>query len=74
MKPRTLEGTILEEKQNVLEGLAAKESWRLFKILAEFVEGFELLPRVYPAVTIFGSSRTSPDHPDYKKAEELGRL
>uniref|UniRef100_A0A7V4JP41 Cytokinin riboside 5'-monophosphate phosphoribohydrolase n=1 Tax=Thermodesulfobacterium geofontis TaxID=1295609 RepID=A0A7V4JP41_9BACT len=74
MKQRTLEGRFFEEKQYVLEGLAAKESWRLFKILAEFVEGFELLPRVYPAVTIFGSSRTTPDHPDYKKAEELGKL
>lgn len=65
---------LLEERQYVLEGLAAKESWRLFKILAEFVEGFEILPRIYPAVTIFGSSRTSSDHPDYKKAEELARL
>lgn len=65
---------LLEERQYVLEGLAAKESWRLFKILAEFVEGFEILPRVYPAVTIFGSSRTFSDHPDYKKAEELARL
>ncbi len=63
----------LEEKQYVLEGLAAKESWRLFKILAEFVEGFEVLPRFYPAVTIFGSARTPPDHPDYKKAEELAK-
>ncbi len=71
---RKLESRFFEERQYVLEGLAAKESWRLFKILAEFVEGFELLPRVYPAVTIFGSSRTLPDHPDYKKAEELGRL
>lgn len=65
---------LLEEKQYVLEGLAAKESWRLFKILAEFVEGFEILPRIYPAVTIFGSSRTPSDHPDYKKAEELAKL
>jgi len=65
---------IFEEKQYVLEGLAAKESWRLFKILAEFVEGFEVLPRVYPAVTVFGSARTSPEHPDYQKAEELARL
>ena len=66
-------GRIFEERQYVLEGLAAKESWRLFKILAEFVEGFEVLPRVYPAVTIFGSARTPSDHPDYKRAEELAR-
>ncbi len=71
---KKLESRFFEERQYVLEGLAAKESWRLFKILAEFVEGFELLPRVYPAVTVFGSSRISPDHPDYKKAEQLGKL
>ncbi|WP_287568735.1 TIGR00730 family Rossman fold protein [Thermodesulfobacterium sp.] len=65
---------LFEEKQYVLEGLAAKESWRLFKILAEFIEGFEVLPRVYPGVTIFGSARTAPDHPDYQKAVELGKL
>lgn len=64
----------LEEKQYVLESLAAKESWRLFKIMAEFVEGFEILPQVYPAITIFGSSRTPSEHPEYKKAETLGRL
>ncbi len=64
----------LEEKQYVLESLAAKESWRLFKIIAEFVDGFEILPKVYPAITIFGSSRTLPEHPDYCKAEKLGRL
>lgn len=72
--PRQFEGKFFEERQYVLEGLAAKESWRLFKILAEFVEGFEVLPKVYPAVTIFGSARTPSDHPDYKKAEELGKL
>jgi len=70
---KLLNGRIFEERQYVLEGLAAKESWRLFKILAEFVEGFEVLPRVYPAVTIFGSARTPSDHPDYKKAEDLAR-
>jgi len=63
-----------EEKQYVLESLHAKESWRLFRILAEFVEGFEVLPRVYPGVTIFGSARTKPEHPDYQKAYELGKL
>ncbi len=71
---RFLNDKIFEERQYVLDGLAAKESWRLFKILAEFVEGFEILPRIYPAVTIFGSARTPADHPDYKKAEELAKL
>jgi Predicted Rossmann fold nucleotide-binding protein len=69
-----LKNRLFEEKQYVLEGLHAKESWRLFRILAEFVEGFEVLPRVYPGVTIFGSSRTKPDDPDYQKAEKLAEL
>jgi uncharacterized protein (TIGR00730 family) len=69
-----LKNRLLEEKQYVLEGLQAKESWRLFRILAEFVEGFEVLPRVYPGVTIFGSARTRPDDPDYQKAEKLAEL
>lgn len=63
-----------EEKQYVLEGLQAKESWRLFKIMAEFVEGFELLPKVYPGVTIFGSARVERGSPEYHKAETLGKL
>ena len=51
-----------------------EESWRVFRIMAEFVEGFEELSRVGKAVTIFGSSRTSPKDPYYKKAVEMGRL
>ncbi len=66
-------GRELEDKQYVLNGLAARESWRLFRIMAEFVEGFEELPRVYPAVTIFGSTRVRPGDPCYTKAEEVAR-
>jgi uncharacterized protein (TIGR00730 family) len=51
-----------------------EESWRVFRIMAEFIEGFEELSRVGKAVTIFGSSRTSPKDPYYKKAIETGRL
>jgi uncharacterized protein (TIGR00730 family) len=51
-----------------------QDSWRIFRIMAEFVEGFETMARVGKAVTIFGSARTRPTHPDYKAAEETGRL
>jgi len=51
-----------------------RESWRIFQIMAEFVEGFERLAPIRPAVSIFGSSRTPPDHPWYHKAEETARL
>ncbi len=50
------------------------ESWRLFKIMGEFVEGIDALHKLGPAVSIFGSARTTPDHPYYKKAYELAAL
>ena len=41
------------------------DPWRALRILGEFVEGFDLLARVGPAVSVFGSARTGPDDPDY---------
>jgi uncharacterized protein (TIGR00730 family) len=46
-------------------------SWQLFKIMAEFVEGFEKLTKIGPCVSIFGSARTKPDNPYYIMAEEI---
>jgi uncharacterized protein (TIGR00730 family) len=51
-----------------------KESWRVFRIMAEFVEGFEALEALGNAVTVFGSARTKPTDPFYKAAEQTGRL
>ncbi len=48
-----------------------RESWKVFQIMAEFVEGFERLARIRPSVSIFGSARTLPDHPYYKLAEDI---
>ena len=50
------------------------ESWRLFKIMGEFVEGIDALHNLGPAVSIFGSARTNPEHPYYQKAENLAAL
>lgn len=51
------------------------ESWRIFKILSEFVEGFDIIGRYGLAVTFFGSNRLTPDHETYTQAYELaGRL
>ncbi len=50
------------------------ESWRVFRIMGEFVEGFDELTRLGPAVSIFGSARTPPDHPLYRKCTETARL
>lgn len=51
--------------------IKSKDSWQIFKIMAEFVEGFETLSRIGPCVSIFGSARTEPDHPYYKLAEDI---
>jgi len=57
------------EKQYLVDDLSATESWRIFRIMAEFIEGFEVLGKIPPAVAIFGSARTHPEDPDYQKAE-----
>ena len=62
------------EKQFVIDELKLGESWRLFKIMGEFVEGVENLHDLGPAVSIFGSARMQPDHPVYKQTEEIAAL
>jgi len=61
------------EKAN-LDGQLTRESWKVFQIMAEFVEGFERLAPIWPSVSIFGSARTARDDPNYQKAEEVARL
>ena len=51
--------------------IKTEDSWRIFKIMSEFVEGFEKLGRIGPCVSIFGSARTPPDHKYFKMAEEI---
>ena len=50
-----------------------RESWKVFQIMAEFVEGFEKLARIKPSVSMFGSSRFGQDHPSYALAETIAR-
>jgi len=51
-----------------------EDPWRMFRIMAEFVEGFEILSKVGEAVSIFGSSRLTPQHKYYKIAEKIAYL
>jgi len=51
--------------------IKSEDSWRVFKIISEFVEGFEKLRRIGPCVSIFGSARTKPDNPYYPLAEDI---
>lgn len=64
----------MTEKQYLIDDITVKDSWRLFRILAEFVEGFETLAEVQPAVTIFGSHLLSPESPTYEKAQQVAQL
>ncbi len=61
-------------QQFVIDDFKLGESWRLFKILGEFVEGVDALHDIGPAVSIFGSARLQPDSPVYQKAERIAAL
>lgn len=70
-----------EENERIRAKLAPKnwnevktnDSWALFKIMAEFVEGYEKMAKIGPCVSIFGSARTQPDSPYYEMAEEIAQ-
>lgn len=64
----------MSDRQHVIDDLTVKDTWRLFHILSEFVEGFEVMPEVYPAVSIFGSSQTSSNSPIYKNTIKVAEL
>ncbi|MBW1722506.1 MAG: TIGR00730 family Rossman fold protein [Deltaproteobacteria bacterium] len=64
----------MRENQYVVDELTRDETWRMFNIIAEFVEGFDVLPDVHPAVTIFGSARVHPNRRIYKVTEKVARL
>jgi uncharacterized protein (TIGR00730 family) len=62
------------ERQYLVDDITVQDTWRMFNILAEFVDGFDALPEVYPAVSIFGSSRAGRRTSIYKATESLARL
>ncbi len=72
----------LNEEDRIREAITPKswneimtsDSWEVFKIMAEFVEGFEKLGRIGPCVSIFGSARTHSSNNYYKLAEEIAYL
>ncbi|SMC16995.1 hypothetical protein SAMN02746041_00212 [Desulfacinum hydrothermale DSM 13146] len=63
----------MNERQYLIDAMTVQDSWRLFKIMAEFVDGFDLLADIYPAVSMFGSARVRPGDPDYERAVEIAR-
>ena len=62
------------EKQFLVDDLNIGEAWRLFKIMGEFVEGFDALNEIGPAVSFFGSARIKHSDSVYKKTEKLAKL
>ena len=51
--------------------IKTNDSWALFKIMSEFVEGYEKLSAIGPCISIFGSARTPEDHPTYKLTVDI---
>ncbi|MFL5672158.1 MAG: TIGR00730 family Rossman fold protein, partial [Chloroflexota bacterium] len=75
---RMLEGTsTATEDEKLLErpepDFLASDPWRALRILGEFVEGFDAMARVGPAITVFGSARTKPTDPVSETARAIGR-
>ena len=64
----------MTEKQYVINEITIRDSWRMFRIMAEFVDGFEALSKYHPAVSIFGSTRVKPGDEVYQRAEQIGKL
>ena len=66
-----IEQVIKEKDWNEIK---TNDSWAVFKIMSEFVEGYERMAKIGPCVSIFGSARTLPDHPYYQLAEDISFL
>ena len=62
------------EEQYVIDDFTSGDTWRIFRIMAEFVEGFETLAKIPPGVAIFGSARVLPGSDSYLKAEAIATL
>ena len=63
-----------EKQQFLVDELSVNESWRIFRIMSELVEGIETLSNIGPAVSIFGSARTTPGDDLYKKGRKIAYL
>ena len=61
-------------KEKNWNAIKTSDSWQIFKIMSEFVEGFDTMSKIGPCVSVFGSARTKPDNEYYKRAEEIAFL
>jgi uncharacterized protein (TIGR00730 family) len=65
--------TIRMTKQRRWSESKAHSSWQIFKIMAEFVDGFEALAKIGPCISVFGSARTQPGHPAYEQTVDIAK-
>lgn len=63
----------MSETRFILDEMTVKDTWRIFRMIAELVEGFDELSKIGPAVSIFGSARCKPSDPEYLLAETIAR-
>lgn len=67
-------GKMSQNELQTWHHIQARDMWRIFRIMSEFVDGFDKLARLGPCVSVFGSARTKPDHPYYELGEQVGQL
>ncbi len=70
----TSDSSLLEVPNKAQQDFTDTDPWRIFKIMGEFIEGFDELAHVPPGVSVFGSARLQPDNSYYTAAVETGRL
>ena len=66
-----LSDAIKSQQQYLIDDFTSQDTWRIFWIMSEFVDGFETLAHILPGVSIFGSARTKPGNSDYLLAEAI---
>lgn len=64
----------MSRQQYVIDELGVRETWRIFRIISEFVDAFEEMADISPAVSVFGSSSVGPDSPIYQAGVQVGKL
>jgi hypothetical protein len=70
---KDLNGAAVPRRMKQWTKMKGENAWTMFKVMAEFVDGFEILNNIGPCISIFGSARTKPEHPYYKKAIDIAR-
>jgi uncharacterized protein (TIGR00730 family) len=70
---KTKDKHYLSPQPENLDAIRSRESWKILRMMAEFVDGFETLAAIRPSVSVFGSARSKPEHPYYGLTEQISR-